>query len=109
MKAIDFNNRFEATLKSHNLTYTVEQEVKDIPELKLKFEYKTFKINTRQPNLEGPVRVTLIKNTRGVRLGRLHRSSCSCFVVKSVFGQRMSTERGLRAVWCWIHVMCMPL
>lgn len=110
MRAIDFNGRFENTLKLNNLTYTVKTEVVDYMQtMNYRIETKSFRVDTRHPKIECPVLVTLVRNTRGTRYNRHARSTHSCFVVIVPATGKAKVEHGLRNIWAWIHTLCMPL
>jgi hypothetical protein len=105
MKLRDFEHRFEDTLKSNSLSYRVEFKVEY--GAGLTFEHKTFHVKPRM-EFDNPLIVTLTKIIRpgSVYAHRRAKTSASCFVV---LPHKSKTESGLRNVWSWIKVICLPL
>lgn len=112
MRLKDFENRFEATLQAHKVIYCVEERVENCAPLGDCWTWKEFKIQARQPKWEGPLLVSLGKHHRSSRSYRRAKTSCTCFVVEPFISHRRSrnpVKHGLRNVWSYIRIHCLPL
>jgi len=105
MKLRDFENRFEATLQSHKLEYTMETTTETA--VGITWVWKSYSIKPRCA-FNGPLLVTLGKHTRPGGFNRRSRTGCSCFVVPP-HGMGSKAVHGLTAVWRFIRIICLPL
>lgn len=108
MKVNDYNARFEATLKSNNLVYTVSEKSETM--VGITISHKNFVIQPRQA-WDTSLLVTLTKIQRPVSFNRLGKTTASCFVVNPDWAnkRRARITKGLRGIWSIIRIQCLPL
>ncbi len=111
MKLRDFECRFEESLKFNNLTYTVTVTEEPNPALGDCWTWKKFDIQARHPDMHSTLLVTLGKHHRPGRPGRRGKTACTCFVVEPItyFSGGAGVKHGLKAVWRYIRLHCLPL
>lgn len=111
MRLRDFEHRFEETLKLSGVVYCVEVREEKCEALADCWTWKEFKIQARTPKWDGPLLVNLGKHHRSGRSYRRAKTSCTCFVVKPYLSSMRNpgVEHGLRNVWHYIKIHCLPL
>lgn len=110
MKERDFESRFEESLKLSKLQYSVEIRVDEAQPICTQWTWKNFKIQARCSDFEGPLLVTLSKHHRSAGFNRRARVGYSCFVVPPrCWSRAKKAQPGLRAVWRYIRLHCLPL
>lgn len=106
MTARDFDNRFEDTLRSNKLEFTVEA-THEPGAAGISWDYKKIRIKPRA-SFDPELLVTLIRTNRPVRYRAIGRRSHKCFVVETR-GSKSRVQWGLRNVWLEIKIRCLPL